>query len=270
MVKESSPVKLSVRNVCKAFRLRGVDGGSESMLQVLKNISFDVRQGEIVSLIGESGCGKTTLLRIIQGLIRLDTGTIAVDGAAVTTPGRDRGFVFQQATLLPWRPARSNVEFGLELQGVPKAERTERAMKLLKLVGLAHAADQYPHQLSGGMQQRIGLARALAIDPAILLMDEPFSALDAQTREVLQAELMRIHAETQKTTLFVTHDLDEAIYLSDRVVVLAAKPGRVKKIIDVPFPHPRPELPELRGDPTFQEIRKEMWDLIRSAPPAAA
>jgi NitT/TauT family transport system ATP-binding protein len=270
MVKDSSTVKLSVRNVCKAFRLRGVDGGSESMLQVLKNISFDVRQGEIVSLIGESGCGKTTLLRIIQGLIRLDTGTIAVDGEAVTTPGRDRGFVFQQATLLPWRPARSNVEFGLELQGIPKAERTERAMKLLKLVGLAHAADQYPHQLSGGMQQRIGLARALAIDPAILLMDEPFSALDAQTREVLQAELMHIHDQTQKTTLFVTHDLDEAIYLSDRVVVLAAKPGRVKKIIDVPFSHPRPELPELRGDAAFQEIRKEMWELIRTAPPAAA
>ena len=270
MVKDSNPVKLSVRSVCKAFRLRGADGGSESMLQVLKNISFDVRQGEIVSLIGESGCGKTTLLRIIQGLIRLDTGTVAVDGEPVTTPGRDRGFVFQQATLLPWRAARANVEFGLELQGIGRAERAERAMKLLKLVGLAHAADQYPHQLSGGMQQRIGLARALAIDPAILLMDEPFSALDAQTREVLQAELLRIHDETRKTTLFVTHDLDEAIYLSDRVVVLAAKPGRVKKIIDVPFPHPRPELPELRGDATFQDIRREMWGLIRSAPAAAA
>jgi NitT/TauT family transport system ATP-binding protein len=270
MTRDSDTVKLSVQNISKTFRLRGIDSGNESLLQVLKNISFDVRQGEIVSLIGESGCGKTTLLRIIQGLIRYDSGSILVDGESVTKPGRDRGFVFQQASLLPWRPARGNVEFGLELQGVPKAQRIERATNLLKLVGLAHAADQYPHQLSGGMQQRVGLARALAIDPAILLMDEPFSALDAQTREVLQAELMRIHEQTAKTTLFVTHDLDEAIYLSDRVVVLGAKPGRVKRIIDIPFKHPRPELPELRGDLTFQDIRREMWSLIRATPAVAA
>jgi NitT/TauT family transport system ATP-binding protein len=145
-----------------------------------------------------------------------------------------------------------------------------RAMELLDLIGLAHAAAQYPHELSGGMQQRIGLARALAIDPAILLMDEPFSALDAQTREVLQHELMRIHEKTAKTTLFVTHDLDEAVYLSDRVVVLAAKPGRVKKIVDIPFQHPRPELAELRIEPAFQEIRREMWSLIRTPAQVAA
>jgi NitT/TauT family transport system ATP-binding protein len=256
--------------VRKAFRLRDAAGGNESYLQVLGDVSFDVKQGEIVSLIGESGCGKTTLLRIIQGLARLDSGSVLVDGRAVTTPGRDRGFVFQHASLLPWRSARGNVEFGLELQDASKAELAARAMKLLELVGLAHAADQYPHQLSGGMQQRIGLARALAIDPAILLMDEPFSALDAQTREVLQAELMRIHGETAKTTLFVTHDLDEALYISDRVIVLAAKPGRVKAIIDIPFKHPRPGLPELRGDPLFQEIRKEMWSLIRTPTAVAA
>lgn len=259
-------IKLSVRNVKKTFRVR--NGKETSLLNVLGGINFDVHQGEIVSLIGESGCGKTTLLRIIQGLIKLDSGAIMVDGVAATKPGRDRGFVFQQASLLPWRTARKNVELGLELQGVPKAQRAEKAAELLELVGLSHAADQYPHQLSGGMQQRVGLARALAIEPAILLMDEPFSALDAQTREVLQAELMRIHAQTAKTTLFVTHDLDEAIYLSDRVVVLAARPGRVKKIIDIPFAHPRPELPLLRGDPVFQEIRNEIWSLI-STPPAA-
>jgi NitT/TauT family transport system ATP-binding protein len=270
MARDSDTVKLSVQNVSKTFRLRGGETGGEALLQVLKSVSFDVRQGEIVSLIGESGCGKTTLLRIIQGLIRLDSGSILVDARPVTTPGRDRGFVFQQAALLPWRQARANVEFGLELQGVPKAERTARAMKLLQLVGLEHAAEQYPHELSGGMQQRIGLARALAIDPAILLMDEPFSALDAQTREILQSELMRIHEQTAKTTLFVTHDLDEAIYLSDRVVVLAAKPGRVKRIIDIPFAHPRPELPELRGDSAFQDIRREMWSLIRATPAVAA
>src|SRR5882724_586921 len=253
-------VKLSVRHVRKAFRLRGGVGGKDRLLQVLGDVSFDVRQGEIVSLIGESGCGKTTLLRIIQGLVRLDSGSILVDGAAVTAPGRDRGFVFQQASLLPWRTARHNVVFGLELQGIPRAQRTQRANELLELVGLGSAAEQYPHELSGGMQQRIGLARALAIDPAILLMDEPFSALDAQTREVLQLELLRVQAETGKTILFVTHDLDEAIYLSHRVVVMGARPGRIKRIIEIPFSYPRKDLPELRGEAEFQNIRRSMWE----------
>lgn len=257
--------KLSVRHVGKSFRIRGQHGSPDRMLNVLGDVSFDVKEGELVSLIGESGCGKTTLLRIVQGLIRLDTGSILVDDVPVTKPGRDRGFVFQQASLLPWRTALHNVEFGLELQSMPPKERSERARKLLELVGLGQAADRYPHQLSGGMQQRIGLARALAIDPAILLMDEPFSALDAQTREVLQLELLRIHAETKKTTLFVTHDLDEAIYLSDRIVVLAARPGRVKRILEIPFAYPRPALPEMRGDPLFQEIRGLIWSLISSS-----
>ncbi len=265
----SRPVKLAVRDVAKSFRIRGRRPAQDRILNVLGGVSLDVRQGELVSIIGESGCGKTTLLRIVQGLVHLDSGSISVDGVAVSKPGRDRGFVFQHASLLPWRSAKQNVEFGLEIQGVPAAERASRAENLLKLVGLAHAADQYPHQLSGGMQQRIGLARALAIDPAILLMDEPFSALDAQTREVLQDELLRIHAETEKTTAFVTHDLDEAIYLSDRVVVLAAKPGRVKQVIDIPFAHPRPSLPDLRSDPLFHEIRTLMSGLIRSSTPEA-
>ena len=260
--------KLSVQSVCKTFSLHSQ--GVERLLPVLRNVSFEVGQGKIVSLIGESGCGKTTLLRIIQGLVRLDSGAVLINGSTVTGPGRDRGFVFQQANLLPWRTAGQNVQLGLELQGISKAECARRATALLELVGLAHAADQYPHQLSGGMQQRIGLARALAIDPAILLMDEPFSALDAQTREVLQFELMRIHEHTEKTTLFVTHDLDEAVYLSDQVIVLGAKPGRVKQIIDVPFEHPRPELGELRVKAEFQEIRAEMWSLIRSIQPVAA
>lgn len=267
---ETKQVKLAVKGVHKTFRIKNKETGQDSFLNVLGGVGFDVYQGEIVSLIGESGCGKTTLLRIVQGLIKLDAGTIEVEGVPVSTPGRDRGFVFQQASLLPWRSARANVEFGLELQGISKEERRKRADDLLKLVGLGHAADQYPHQLSGGMQQRIGLARALAIDPEILLMDEPFSALDAQTREVLQAELLRIQAETGKTTLFVTHDLDEAIYLSNRIVVLAAKPGRVKRIVDVPFAHPRPPLPELRGDPQFQRIRAEIWELIRTGAAANA
>jgi NitT/TauT family transport system ATP-binding protein len=270
---EPKKVKLAVEGVSKTFRVRGLRRQDDALLNVLRRLSFDIYEGEIVSLIGESGCGKTTLLRIIQGLIRRDAGIIRVDGKPVTGPGRDRGYVFQQANLLPWRSARANVEFGLELQGVAKSERAERARALLKLVGLTDAGEQFPHQLSGGMQQRVNLARALAIDPAILLMDEPFSALDAQTREVLQKEMLRIKSETGKTVLFVTHDLDEALYVANRVIVLGAKPGRVKEIIEVPFPFPRAELPELRGDPQFQEIRKRMWDLIRNpgvSPPVAA
>ncbi|MCX8997083.1 ABC transporter ATP-binding protein [Rhizobiaceae bacterium BDR2-2] len=259
-------VKLGVSEISKTFRVRNAPGDPATLLPVLRDINFDIYENEVVSLIGESGCGKTTLLRIIQGLIRHDAGTISVDGKEVNSPGRDRGFVFQQPSLLPWRTARENVEFGLELHGMAAEERAARARKLLALVGLEHSAEQFPHQLSGGMQQRIGLARALAIDPAILLMDEPFSALDAQTREVLQKELLRIQAQTRKTILFVTHDLDEAIYLSHRIIVLGAKPGRVKEIITVPFPSERPELPLMRGDPAFQAIRGRIWELIRNTP----
>jgi NitT/TauT family transport system ATP-binding protein len=263
-------VKLAIQDVSKTFRVRGGAGQKPTLLPVLRQLRFDVYENEVVSLIGESGCGKTTLLRIVQGLVRLDSGTILVDGKKVEGPGRDRGFVFQQATLLPWRTARQNVEFGLELQRLDRADRARLSRELLELVGLAAAGEQFPHQLSGGMQQRIGLARALAIDPAILLMDEPFSALDAQNREVLQQELLRIHRSTGKTILFVTHDLDEAIYLSDRIIVMGAKPGRIKRVIEVPFARPRIELPRLRGDPAFQEMRAEMWDLIRNAPAAAS
>jgi NitT/TauT family transport system ATP-binding protein len=263
-------VKLAIQDVSKTFRVRGGAGQKPTLLPVLRQLRFDVYENEVVSLIGESGCGKTTLLRIVQGLVRLDSGTILVDGKKVEGPGRDRGFVFQQATLLPWRTARQNVEFGLELQRLDRADRARRSRELLELVGLAAAGEQFPHQLSGGMQQRIGLARALAIDPAILLMDEPFSALDAQNREVLQQELLRIHRSTGKTILFVTHDLDEAIYLSDRIIVMGAKPGRIKRVIEVPFARPRIELPRLRGDPAFQEMRAEMWDLIHNAPAAAS
>jgi NitT/TauT family transport system ATP-binding protein len=254
------PEKLRVEGLAKTFQ----SGRKASAHTVLRGLSFGVAEGEFVTLIGESGCGKTTVLRIVQGLLGQDEGQVVVDGNVVHGPGRDRGLVFQQANLLPWRTARRNVEFGLELQGLSRSQRADRATDLLELVGLGGFADHYPHQMSGGMQQRIGLARALAIDPAVLLMDEPFSALDAQTREVLQKELLRIHGETRKTVLFVTHDLDEALYLSDRVVILAANPGRVKQIIDVPFERPRAELTELRGLPEFQELRSQVWQLIRS------
>ena len=254
----SASSKLSVQDLRQSFR-NTADG---SAVEVLGGISFEVAEGEIVALIGESGCGKTTLLRCIQGLTRYHGGRIEIDGQAIDGPGRNRGFVFQQPALLPWRSARRNVEFGLELMGQPRSELHQRADQLLALVGLGAAADKYPHQLSGGMQQRVGLARALAIGPAILLMDEPFSALDAQTREVLQAELLRIRAETRQTTLLVTHDIDEAVYLADRIVVLAAHPGRVRAVLDVPLPQPRPPLRELRADPAFLQLRQRVWELI--------
>lgn len=261
----SRQVKLRVADVSKSYRLHKLQGGSDETLAVLRHVSFDVYENEIVSLIGESGCGKTTLLRIIHGLIRLDRGEVFVNERSVRGPGRDRGMVFQQASLLPWRSAQRNVEFGLELHDQDKTAHAETARHFLQLVGLADFANHYPHQLSGGMQQRVGLARALAIDPEVLLMDEPFSALDAQTREVQQRELLRVQEVTNKTTLFVTHDLDEALYLSDRIVVLAAKPGRVKEVISVPFGRPRLDLPLLRGDPQFQELRAHIWSLISSS-----
>jgi NitT/TauT family transport system ATP-binding protein len=257
-----STSKLAVRNISKSFRVAGA-GDSFRVLPVLRAVSFDVFETEIVSLIGESGSGKTTMLRIIQGLIKADAGEISVGGTAICGPGHDRGIVFQQANLLPWRTAQSNIEFGLELKGIGPDERRTRAQELLQLIGLTEFAHQYPHQLSGGMQQRVGVARALAIDPEILLMDEPFSALDAQTRELLQYELLRIHVQTKKTILFVTHDLDEAVYLSDRVIVMGTRPGHIKAVIDVPFDRPRATLTEMRGNPAFLELRDHIWQQIR-------
>jgi len=259
----ASAARLAVNDVSKTYRVGRGDSGEAKLLPVLRHVSFEVRESEIVSIIGESGSGKTTLLRIVQGLLKADRGTVTVDGKVVTGPGYDRGIVFQQANLLPWRDARTNVEFGLELKGMSKTERKAKADEYLRLVGLGDFARSYPHELSGGMQQRIGLARALAIDPDILLMDEPFSALDAQTREVLQRELLRIQQLTRKTILFVTHDLDEAVYLSDRIVVMGARSTGVRDILDVPLARPRKDLTLLRGDPEFTALRDRIWHGIR-------
>lgn len=258
----ASAAKLRVEGISKTFVVPGGARSTSQRLQVLDAVTFDVPDHQIVSIIGESGCGKTTLLRIIQGLVRPDSGKVVVDDIAVTGPGYDRGIVFQQANLLPWRSAQKNVEFGLELKGISRADRTARARELLALVGLAGAERRFPHQLSGGMQQRVGLARAIAIDPEILLMDEPFSALDAQTRELLQTEFLRIYRVTRKTVLFVTHDLDEALYLSDRVIVMSAHPGRVKEVVSVPFGRPRPDLTSLKANPEFLGLRSRIWSSI--------
>src|SRR6476646_4966026 len=218
-------------DVSKRFSLR-VDGEIHHV-QALDRISFTVKDGEIVALIGPSGCGKTTALRVAMGLDAATGGRVAVDGRAVHGCGHDRGMVFQHAELLPWLTALENVMFGLEMKGLRGAPLRDTAMKYLELVGLADSRARRPHQLSGGMKQRVGIARALASDPKVLLMDEPFGALDAQTREALQAELLDIHARTKKTILFVTHDLDEAVLIADRIVVM--KEGRIEMTLDVPL-----------------------------------
>lgn len=208
-------------------------------LAALKNVSFDVKDGEFVCVIGPSGCGKTTLLRIVAGLTPPTSGCVIVDGEEIRGPSRDRGFVFQEYTLLPWRTARENIELGLELQGIAKEECFKLAQKYIDLVRLKGFEDAYPKELSGGMQQRVAIARALITDPEIILMDEPFGALDAQTRNLMQEELLRIWQTSNKTILFVTHNVDEAVFLADRIIVLTARPGKVKKVITVGIPHPR-------------------------------
>jgi NitT/TauT family transport system ATP-binding protein len=208
-------------------------------VQALRDVSFAVEPGEFVCVVGPSGCGKTTLFRTIAGLESPTSGQVLLDGAPVEGPGTDRGMVFQEYGLFPWRTVTENVAFGLEQQDVPAAERERRVQDLLSLVDLDGFADAYPRALSGGMKQRAGIARALAVDPELLLMDEPFGSVDAQTREMLQDELLDIWAATGKTVLFVTHDVREAVRLADRVVVMAADPGRVREVVDVEVDRPR-------------------------------
>jgi len=232
-------------------------------LVALYNISLAIRKNEFVSLLGPSGCGKTTLIRIIAGLLTADRGEVLVNSQLVNSPGRDRCMVFQQFGLLPWRTVVSNVEFGLEIDGVPREERRELAGKYLELVGLKGFENYYPHQISGGMQQRVGIARALSKRPEILLMDEPFGAVDAQTREQLQEELLKIWTQTETTVVFVTHSIDEAIYLSDRVVVMQARPGRIKEEVIIDLPRPRWE-GDIKADPRFAQLRARLRGSLRA------
>jgi NitT/TauT family transport system ATP-binding protein len=245
-------------DVSKRFSIR-VDGELHHV-QALDRVNFTVHDGEIVALIGPSGCGKTTALRVAMGLDPSSSGRVTVDGREVHGCGYDRGMVFQHAELLPWLNALQNVMFGLEMKGMRGAELRETAGKYLELVGLTESQKRRPHQLSGGMKQRVGIARALAIDPSVLLMDEPFGALDAQTRESLQAELLDIHARTKKTILFVTHDLDEAVLIADRIMVMRG--GRVHDIMTVPLRRPRADLGVVRGTPEFADTRYKVWRAI--------
>ena len=226
----------------------------------LAEVSLEVHPREFVALLGPSGCGKSTLLYLIGGFLPVERGRILVDGSAVAAPGPDRGIVFQHFALFPWKSVRANVLYGLERAGLPRAERETRAQSFIDLVGLSGFEDAYPSHLSGGMKQRAAIARTLAVDPKILLMDEPFGALDAQTRSLMQAELLAIWRRTPKTVIFVTHDVQEAVYLSDRVAVMSARPGRIKTIIDTRFDKSDPRCFKAK---TFVDKVDEIWDLVR-------
>jgi ABC-type nitrate/sulfonate/bicarbonate transport system ATPase subunit len=253
--------KIEITDLSKTFRT--LRKGHEQITPALDGIDIVVQEGEFVSLLGPSGCGKTTLLRIIAGLETADEGEVAIDGRPVRGPGADRAMVFQGFGLLPWRTVAQNLAFPLKARKVPPAEIADRIARYLELVGLSKFADRYPYQLSGGMQQRVGLARALAVEADVLLMDEPFGAIDAQQRELMQEELLKIRAATQKTIVLVTHDIDEAVFLSDRIVLLSPHPGRVRESLDVRLPAPRWEY-DARGEARFTEVRREIWSVIRS------
>jgi NitT/TauT family transport system ATP-binding protein len=248
---------IRVRQLTKTYHVAGDD----APVVALENIDLEVKAGEFVTLIGPSGCGKTTLLKIVAGLIPWNQGELAIDGRAVTGPGPDRALVFQNFALLPWSDVLTNICFGLEMRGVPRDERERVGMELVQKVGLDGFERRFPRQLSGGMQQRVGLARALAVNPRILLMDEPFGALDAQTRRLMQEELLRLWDSDRKTVLFVTHSMDEAIRLGDRVVVMSPRPGRVVEEIVVPVPRPRPA--DFMKRPEIIDLEGRLWDRLK-------
>ena len=250
-----SSAKLAVSGVSKWFPSRS--GGP---VHILDEVSLAVAEGEFVTIVGATGCGKTTFLRLIDGLIRADQGEILLDGRPVTGPGPDRGIVFQRDSLYPWRTVEQNIWFGLELQGRSPQECRRAAEQLVGLVGLGGFERHFPHELSGGMRQRANLARALAVNPQLLLMDEPFASLDAQTREVMQRELLKIWDEHRKTVVFITHQIDEAVYLSDRVVVFSSRPGSVRA--SIPIEIPRPRALEAKRWPQFTAYVDQIWKLI--------
>ncbi|MDE3194437.1 MAG: ABC transporter ATP-binding protein [Chloroflexota bacterium] len=231
-------------------------------MTVFQTLDLSVREGETVCILGPSGCGKTTLLRSMHGLIPLDDGRIVIDGAAVTSPRRNVAMVFQHFGLMPWKRVSENIAYGITLAGLPSAVCAERVRKYTEMVGLTGFERSYPYQLSGGMQQRVGLARALAMEPDVLLMDEPFGALDAQTREILQDELLHIHTLVPHTMVFITHSIEEAIALGDRVVVMSSRPARVREILAVGIPRPR-TVASVIAHPRFIELRDRCWRLLR-------
>lgn len=258
--------RIAVSGLRKTFTLKPgqtvtVDGVTSNRIAVLDGVDLTINRGEFVTLVGPSGSGKSVLLDVIAGLTEATSGVALIDGIEVSKPHARTAYVFQQYALFPWRTALQNVEYALEVRGVPAAERREKARYFLHLFGLKGFEDRFPSQLSGGMQQRVAIARALSTDPQVLLMDEPFAALDAQTRDILQSELLRIWEQIKTTVVFVTHSIDEAIYLADRVVVMTARPAIVKEIVEIDLPRPR-DL-DIRNSEAFNAYRRRVWESLR-------
>ncbi len=261
LARERTPTGVKIQIIALRHEYRADDG---RQLLALDGVSFDVSENEVVTVVGPSGCGKSTLIHIIAGLVRPSAGEVWVDGQPVRRPGRDRGVVFQELAILPWRTVRRNIGHGLEIARVPREEREKIVDRYIELVGLRGFEDRYPHELSGGMKQRVAVARTLAADPKVILMDEPFAAVDAQTRITLQQELLRISVLTMKTILFVTHSVDEAVFLGDRVMVLTRRPGRVKESVSVPLPRAQRSWDAVNRDPRFLAVRDHVLQSVRA------
>lgn len=255
-----SAIKIRARDVRMDFAIAD-ERGRKQQIAALQDFNLDIREGEFFTLLGPSGCGKSTFLNVLAGLAHKTGGSISIDGQPASGINREQGVVFQGYALFPWRTVLQNIEVGLEIRKIPKRERRETAEQFLHLVGLSGFGQRYPHELSGGMRQRVAIARSLAYSPSLLLMDEPFAALDAQTREILQSELLRIWEQHKTTIVFITHSLDEAIYLSDRIAVMTHRPGRIKSVLDIALPRPRPA--EIRHAPAFVQLREQAWDVLR-------
>lgn len=254
MAGKEGNIKVSIQGIEKKYNTR------KGEVVALNGVNFDIKENEFICVIGPSGCGKSTLLNIIAGLLEPTAGQILVDGKPIQGTGTDRGVVFQQYALFPWLTVKKNVEFGLKLKGLSKDECDSIAMKYLKMVELGKFADSYPKELSGGMKQRVAIARAYAMNPEVLLMDEPFGALDAQTRTQLQTELLKAWQEENKTCFFVTHDIEEAIVLATRVVIMSARPGRIKEVVDIDIPYPRDQ--ETKMSERFIELKNHIWGQV--------
>lgn len=262
-VQEEKKDKIIAKNIRRVYQIKQKNDNSIVEFEAIKQLDLTVKQGEFLAIVGPSGCGKSTFLDMIAGLARPTSGEIFIDNKKIIGPDLDRGIVLQGYALFPWRTVRKNVEFGLEVKKVPAKERHAISERYIELVGLSKFADRYPYELSGGMKQRVAIARALAYDPEVLLMDEPFAAVDAQTRETLQEELLRVWEKTQKTIVFVTHGIDEAVFLADRVAVMTANPGTLKEIVEINLPRPRDGI---RSSAEFGWIRHKIWKLLQNEP----
>ena len=254
MAGEERNIKLKIDNVKKIYNSRNGE------MIALNGVNLDIAENEFICVVGPSGCGKSTLLNIIAGLLEPTSGAVYCDGKKVEGTGTERGVVFQQYALFPWMTVKKNVMFGLKLQGLKGKEAEEKAMKYIKMVQLEDFLDHYPKELSGGMKQRVAIARAYAVNPSVLLMDEPFGALDAQTRTQLQSELLETWEKEQKTCFFITHDVDEAIILAQKVIIMSARPGRIKEIVDIDIPYPRTQ--ETKMSPEFLELKNHIWGQV--------